>query len=127
MKTQFIRDAVVTYSMQTALDTPRGQSFSAHVKSNLNAMAIYNLIIDNYEDVFGSSIFENERIKGCGIIDFTERLCFLIAVDALEHMEMQSINGARKALTMMRAKKILCKKVGDLIAFHAKKVFTPIQ
>lgn len=125
MNTQSICDAVVAHSLQVALETPRGQSFSAHVKSNLDAMAIYRLIIEHHDDVFGSSIFD--AWKGYTADEITAEQASEIADNALVNMEFQNIDGARKSLTLIRAKKILRSKVGDLLAYHAKQVFTEVQ
>jgi len=120
-----ILDTVVAHSLKAVLETPSRQSVSAHVKSKLDAMAIYRLIIDHDDDVFGSTVFD--AWKGYTADEITSEQASEIADNELMNMQERGIEAAKKALAVFRNNKIMRKKVGDLLSYHAKQVFTELQ
>lgn len=119
MQTRTFQNIITKYAL--GIETPRGQSFSAHAESNNCALDIFSLISEHHFDIFGCSL-SNHR-KGDKSEKVTIEEAIEIARNTLDHMENQSIPGARDFLAMFKAKKILRNKVGDLVAFSANYAF----
>lgn len=115
MKTRTFQNIITKYSL--SIEAPRGQSFSAHAKSNNCALEIFNLISEHHFDIFGCLLFKHR--KGDKSEKITIEEAMEIARSTLANMEIQSIPGARDFLTMFKAKKILRNKVADLVAYSA--------
>lgn len=109
----------------TLADDSAAPKKSAKDKAFDKAYVIYHLIIEHDDDVLGRTIFD--AWKGYTVDEVTAEQAVEIAGNALESMKDLPISGAQDAFHMFRTKKIVREKVGDILAFHAKKIFTEAQ
>ena len=109
----------------TLADDSAAPKKSAEDKAFDKAYVIYHLIIECDDDVLDSSIFD--AWKGYTVDEITIEQAIEIAGNALGNMKDQPISGAQDAFHMFHTKKIVRNKVGEMLARHAKKVFTEAQ